>query len=88
MTRTEILQEYTVYPESPDIIRSPGKFEGCMIYVPYFWNAYLNGFADRDDGTVLKFKITPEDRKEFPNELKGRRWISLIETNEGFVTEI
>lgn len=68
-------------------IIAPGKFEGEMRYVPYYWEAFLNGMADRDDGRVLEFDVTPEDKALFP-ELKRRRTVRLIETDTGFVCEI
>lgn len=85
MNRQDILQTFTV--DSHGIIRNPGKFEGEMLYVPYFWESYLNGCADRDDGKVLGFDVTAEDKTEFP-ELKRRRTVKLIETEQGFVTEL
>jgi hypothetical protein len=74
--------EYEI--DSYGIIRSPGKFEGEPRYVPYFWEAYLNGMADDDDGTVLTFHVTAEDRKMFP-ELRGVRNVYLEESDQGFV---
>ena len=68
-------------------VSRPGKFEGESRYVPYFWEQYMNGCADRDNGTVLGFDITAEDREIFP-ELKGRRTVNLIETDQGFVCEV
>ena len=73
--------------EYVDQVSHPGKFEGEAPYVPYYWEAYLNGFADRDNGAVLGFDVTAEDRQLFP-ELKGRRTVRLIETEQGFVSEI
>jgi len=83
MTRQEIESQYTVVNGR---IHSPGQFEGKMVYVPYFWDAFLNGFADRDNGTVLGFDVSPEDKKEFP-ELKGRRTVKLYQRDDGFVCE-
>lgn len=68
-------------------VKGPGKFEGEPVYVPFFWDAYLNGMADRDDGTVLGFDITAEDKVLFP-ELKRRRTVKLLETEQGFVVEV
>ena len=68
-------------------IRGPGKFEDCRIYVPYYWRIYLDGFADSDDGQVLTFKVTPEDREQFPM-LKKRKRIRLFEDSNGFVHEV
>ena len=66
-------------------IRSPGKFEGEPIYVPYYWEAFLSGFADRDDGSRIGFDITPEDRALFPEIPAKRRTINLYERSDGFV---
>jgi hypothetical protein len=41
MTRTEILAQYQV--GSDGVIRSPGKFEGEMLYVPFYWDIAMNG---------------------------------------------
>jgi len=82
----DLLKYYKI--EEHGIITSPGKFEGEMIYVPYYWEAFLNGFADRDDGKVLGFDITPEDRKIFGPMLKGKRTVKLYERDDGFVIEI
>ncbi len=75
------------YKVESGIIRSPGKFEGEARYVPYFWDAYLNGCADRDDGAVLGFDVSKEDKVRFP-ELKRRRTVKLIERDDGFVVEV
>lgn len=84
MTRKDIEAAYKV---SAGVILSPGKFELCAVYVPHFWDIYLNGFADRDDGTVLGFDVTAEDKAEFP-ELKNRRTVRLVEHDNGFVQEV
>ncbi len=69
-----------------DVLR-PGKFEGEAPYVPYFWDIYLNGGADRDDGGTLGFDVLAEDKAIFP-ELKRRRTVRLVETDQGFVCEV
>jgi len=68
-------------------IRNPGKFEGERAYVPYFWNAFLEGGADQDNGEVLVFRVTAEDKVLFP-ELRRRRVVKLIEDGNGFVCEV
>ena len=73
--------------ECENAVSGPGKFEGEPRYVPYFWDAYLDGFADRDDGKVLGFDVTAEDKVKFP-ELGKRRTVKLIETDQGFVCEV
>ena len=69
-------------------ITDPGKFEGERPYVPFYWDQYLNGCADSDDGRVLRFKVTKDDRQLFPGMLNRRRVISLIQTDYGFVCEV
>ncbi len=83
MTRQEIERDYQV---ENGVIRSNGKFEGEAVYVPYFWDAFLNGMADRDNGRVLGFDLTADDKAMFP-ELKGRRTVRLYERDDGFVCE-
>ena len=83
MTRQQIEDEYTV---EAGRIRSPGKFEGEMVYLPHFYDAYLDGLAEDDDGEVLSFDITPEDREQFP-ELGCRRVLRLYIRDDGFVCE-
>lgn len=63
MTRKEIHRKYTV---ESGTIQSLGKFEGERIYVAYFWDIFLDGFADADDKNIIAFVITSEDIAEFP----------------------
>lgn len=82
--REKIESEYTV---RNGVIQSPGKFEGEAVYVPFYWEAFLNGMADRDNGTTLGFDVTAEDKILFP-ELRRRRAVKLIEDDQGFVREV
>lgn len=72
------------------IITSPGKFEGEMGYVAYFWDLKRQ---DTDDGTVMGFRVGDEDRKKFKG-LKGsgeepeQKWVFLREDDQGFVSEM
>lgn len=84
MTRKQIETDYIVREGR---ICSPGKFEGEMAYVPYYWDIYLNGCADRDNGNVLGFDVTAEDKQEFP-ELRRRHTVKLYERDDGFVCEV
>lgn len=84
MTRQEIEQEYKI---ENGIIRSPGKFEGEMLYVPYFWDCFLNGGADNDEDGMLSFIIEPTDRVMFPELPIDQEMIHLIEREDGFVFE-
>jgi len=81
MTRQEIETSYRV---ENGVIRSPGKFEGEPVYVPYFWQFYLEGGAEDDDGETLTFHVTDEDRAMFP-ELANVRHVFLWESDDGFV---
>lgn len=85
MKRQDILKEYKI--DESGIIKTPGMFEGEMLYVPYFWDAYLNGCADRDDGHTLGFDVTAEDKAEFP-ELKRRKTVKLTQSHDGFIWEL
>jgi len=84
MTRKEIESQYTVIN---GIIKSAGKFEQKPVYVPYYWDCFLNGCADRDNGKILGFDVTKEDKLEFP-ELKHRKTVNIIESDTGFVQEV
>lgn len=44
MNREEILKEFTVNERG--VITSLGKFEGEMLYAPYFYDMLLNGDGD------------------------------------------
>ena len=85
MKRKEVLEQHTV--DANGMIHDPGMFEGEMLYVPHFWELFMGGCADRDDGKTLGFDITPEDRAEFP-ELTGRRTVRLYQRDDGFVCEV
>ena len=71
------------------IITSPGKFEGEMYYIPYYWEGWLNGFTDYEyqdnDGVLIsEFHIDHSDIERFP-ELKNIAVLELWESNDGFV---
>lgn len=84
-TRKEIEKEYQV---RDGLIVTPGKFEGQPIYVPYYYGAYLDGFADFENGRgAIGFYVTAVDKEQFP-ELKRRRTVKLIVRESGFVEEV
>jgi hypothetical protein len=69
------------------IITTPGKFQGELVYVPYFWEKGLDGWADDELGDEgYLFFTTPEDAKEFP-ELRGKDRVIVREREDGFVYE-
>lgn len=76
-----------IYKTKDGVITSPGKFEGQLLYVPYFWEIFLDGGVDDEKGDVLIFKIDANDRKLFPEISKKQKTIKLKETG-GFVSEV
>ena len=65
MTREEIVTQYTVNGQG--IITSPGKFEGQMIFAPYFYNASLE-YEPNADGDI-EVPVEPSDVIRFPELL-------------------
>lgn len=84
MTREEIEKQFNV---KDGRIVSPGKFEGEMVYLPFFWEMFLDGAADNDDGKVISIKIEPKDREMFPELGTRQKRVRFYETDQGFVTE-
>ena len=89
MTRTEILEAYDV--DAHGIIRSPGEFESEMLYVPYFWEASMDGSADEliwaDDTSTYVVLVDKEDIEQFP-ELAGVYAVSMAKSDTGFVNSL
>jgi hypothetical protein len=83
MTRQHILDNYFVSQQG--IIQSPGKFEGQMLYVPYFWEKCLDGQSDIDIDNVYGIEVLNADTAEFP-ELEGINTLALEESESGFVS--
>jgi len=91
MTREEIERDYDVEAYT-GIIRGMGKFEGEMLYVPFFYDRFLEGFSDRernicDDESIIGFDICDGDRDLFP-ELGNKRTVNLHLRSDGFVIEV
>lgn len=80
--RDTIVANYRV--DARGTIRSPGKFEGEMLYVPHYWDCVLDGAADEDAGREAFFRVTDADRQLFP-ELGAIYGLSLRESDQGFV---
>jgi hypothetical protein len=81
-TREEIIHTYRV--DANGVIRNLGKFEAEMLYVPYFWDSGMNGFADEDISNVWFFRVDADDRRKFP-EIGDIYGLSLWESEQGFV---
>lgn len=86
--RQAVISQYNI---ENGIIRSPGKFEGEAVYVPYFYESWLLGGADRETThfgrSVAGFDLGEEEKVEFP-ELRGRRTVNLLQRDDGFVVEL
>lgn len=86
MKRVEVQAEYEFYPGT-EIIRAPGKFEGCASYAPHFYDSTLEGFADENMGTDgVIFYVSDEDRAEFPELDDATCAVLLTESDQGFVS--
>lgn len=85
MRRAEVLATFQVVGER---IVSPGPFEGQPLYVPYFWDKALDGWADAEteEGDPI-FLVMPEDAAEFP-ELRFKTSLRLHENDQGLVCEL
>ncbi len=76
MNRERIIKNYHI---ENGIIQDPGKFQGQMLYVPYFYDKW----AWRD-GDVGFFVVNDSHRWEFP-ELDGVHAVALEELDDGSV---
>lgn len=94
MTREQILKDYKV--DANGIIRSLGKFEGEMLYAPYFYDVLLDGHGDyvydqdgddeaEGDLIYVRLDILPEDRAEFPELDPATTAVLVYESGGGFV---
>jgi hypothetical protein len=83
MNRQQVLEAYTV-DEKSGVIKSPGKFEGEMLYVPALWEQAMSGSSDFDEASVFGMVFDDADRKEFP-EIGETYGIFLEESEQGFV---
>lgn len=94
-------REYTL--SQLGVIQNPGMFEGCMLWVPYFWDVALDGMYDEQPGGVLSIAVTKDDKQffatlaiehpqtpclsEVAKMLRRRQRIRLIQRDDGFVCE-
>jgi hypothetical protein len=83
----ERAEVYTCYDVVRGRIATPGPFEGCAAYVPFLWDAALEGRADHvvpeadDEPTVYWFTLADSDvldTLEWP-ELAGVRRVGVWE---------
>ena len=86
MKRVEIETEYTI---TTGVIRNPGKFEGEMLYAPYFYDCSNDGefLCGLDDGEyVTLVEVGAEDREQFPEIDATTTFIKVRESEQGFVS--
>lgn len=70
------------------MVKRPGKFAHEARYIPYFYHQDGSDYEQFKYGkSVSCFKVNPEDKAMFP-ELKQRKVVKLVETNDGFVCEV
>lgn len=71
-------------------IKSPGKFEGCLRWVPYLWSLVLEGEGDEsylqegDGPEITCIKVFPSEAVMFPELAVGQE-VYLWEDDQGFV---
>jgi len=85
--RAAIEKDYKISREG--IIKSPGKFEGEMIYMPYFFGVFMEGGADgEDERGRITVSVSKEDRLIFPELGKTRKHVIFNVDDYGFVNEL
>lgn len=70
------------------VIQNPGKYEGEMIYVPYFDDVLaMDGGGDgwSEDGNSCRIPIVTMDREFFPEIPRDAVCITLRYSDDGFV---
>lgn len=84
MSRFELMRRYAV---KDGVIQDDGPFNGQMLYVPYFWEAYLAGNAQEvSEDHIVLFGLHSEDFREFP-ELHNRSVVRLRQLSDGKIVE-
>jgi hypothetical protein len=69
-------------------ITSPGKFEGEMCYLPYFYDLFLCGEGYCDDEGVISIDVEDADRVLYPSIPEGAEVIFFMESESVFVYEV
>lgn len=83
MIRQDIIDNYKLSKRG--IIQTPGKFEGEMLYAPYFYDAMLDGEGRETLDGSIDIAITKEDIEQFPELLGDIETINIVVDNNGFV---
>ncbi len=85
MTREEILKQYNVNEDG--VIESPGKFEGEMLYMPYFLDLSFMGWANTLQDGSFSIPIENKEREMFPELGKRKKVVRFNIDDNGFVWE-
>lgn len=80
--RADVQMRYDV--DESGRIRSPGRFEASMIFVPYLWEQYKNRDHTELEGGEIYIKVTEEDKKLFP-ELNAATGAYLLKDDFGYI---
>lgn len=83
MNREEIKSEYSVSEDG--IIKSSGKFEAEYLWVPYWYDFMLEGFAETIGDGAFLIEVSEADRKEWPELKEETFFMFLEESDNGFV---
>ena len=78
--------------ECEDLVKGPGKFEGCARYIPYFHDISMDGGADDEewddnDNVTYIFEVNEDDVDMF-DELTDIEYIKFYENDDGFIVEV
>tara|TARA_R100000306_G_C4272634_1_gene90952 strand:- start:266 stop:541 length:276 start_codon:yes stop_codon:yes gene_type:complete len=84
--------DMTLIDTNPKLVRDflasevsrPGKFEGCEIYAPFYYDCMLDGDGEELDDGCLRFDVRSSEVKMFP-ELANTKYVDLYEDDNGFV---
>ena len=71
------------------IICSAGEFQGQALYIPHFWDRFMDGGADEDvdDSELVCCTVTLEDVIEFP-ELTVGQVVRFYEDDKGCIRQV
>lgn len=77
--------------ECEELVSSPGKFEGCARYIPYFHDIAMDGGGDDEewddnDNVTYIFEVDEDDVELF-EELADVKYVKFYEDDNGFIVE-
>ena len=84
MNKKEILEKYEIKVNEHGIIVSPGKFEGEMFYVPYFYDQDPDKEEYQENKFYIRQYFFTKEEIDLFHELAGFDTIILWESDQGF----